>query len=528
MKKECPYCREGLEEQDAFYLLHWTREDEATETEKNYKALTDFLKEFSAISDRRKMDRFYKVWKNYNYEKIEDLPFAASEMILSREEVGELRGFLDHPEKPYKKIRASRLSALPSLEMGVRNEELLRTHKELPAVTENAAVEENEAEGKHYFYQKKNPEDEFDYQMDISYGTQDHIIIKVRRVCHNCYNVIPDELYMYDVVKVFLAAPPSSGKTSMLYSIFLNQDTFNRENGRYMTWESIQDISVEAPFKEFLNRAEKYKKNPREIDPTKVVFIPPLFLKFRYSETGSERIVILALYDNGGELFLDDSHENAKLFGELFSQKIKGMDAVLCLVSPESKERNDSRYGLGLKDEEIDRVLSASRILGKEEQRKAEENPLAEETTIGQLLEEMSARDKQNEQSSREVLKRLEQRLGGEAAMRQIAKEKYLGLIVSKIDYLSQSSLFRDEERKLFFEDAPCYFSDEEKYRKVERDKKMMDMLEDDLLVEYDLGKFRTYGYHFIAAFVEEQRRFHPIRVEEPLIEIVRDYFRQE
>lgn len=526
MENKCPYCQEVLDKEDAFYLFHWSKDSEADDDE-SYMELKEFLKNHIDISDRRKKERHEKVWKYYGYDKIEDLPFSSYDMILRKEEVRQLINFLEHPEAIRVEKHPSNLQLPQLIERNI-NEELLRKNTESYAdIRMDSMTDTVPSEGRQYFWREINADEEFDFQIDISYGIEEHVIVRVRRVCPNCYNLIPDDLYSYDIIKVYLMASPSSGKTSMLYSIFLNQDTFNRHNNRYMTWESIQDISIDPFFRNFWEQAKEYKRNPLKIDPTKVRFIPPLLLKVRYLESSEEKTVVLAVYDNGGELFLDNNNRIAEEDAEIYNQKIRGMDAVLCLISMDDSYRDDNRYELSMSQDKIEKVLQNSRILSLKEQRMIEEDPVEQEVTIWQILEELSGSKTIAGQSSRDILKILEYRLGGEKNMREIIQDKYFGLVVSKIDSLSQSSIFQDEERPLFYEDIETFFSDEEKYRKSERDRKMMQLLEEHQLVDYELTRFRVCNYHFIAAFIETQKQFHPIRVEEPLIGIVRDFFRK-
>lgn len=535
--RECPYCREFLDPgEDAAYLFHWCQEEDGSYENDEYRDLKELLKEYVPASDERRRRRFERVWKNYNYGSAEELLFQPQDMILSAEEIRMIQRWIREGlrSEPRQEPQDHELILKPGRRV---NADLLRQGRE-PAVSENggsgsAPGISGKGQGhKNYFCLPRNERDPMDCQMDIACGVRDHIIVKIRRVCPHCFNLIPDDLYRYDILKVYLAAIPWSGKTSMLYSVYRHKDTFNRVNGGKIRWEPIQDETVDPYYALFVREAELFETVDRNLPPTLVKFIPPLFLKFTCGTGEEQETVILALYDNGGEIFLThDSSSEAQEFGSTFNQKIRGMDALLCLLPLTEKDevRSDDRYSLGLSEEKKGQVLRQCKVLSGKEQRMIEENPLEPEITIEELLLRMSGSNVGAGAGSRDILRTLARELGS-ADMAEIVRDKYLSVVVTKIDKMIYSTLFQEKEKGLLFGEEEAYFTESYRNKKGERDKIMKILLEGGRipggqgLLAYDIHKFRECAFHFIAAYRENESTLHPIRVEEPLVYLVSDY----
>lgn len=538
--KECPYCREFLDSgEDAAYLFHWCQEEDGSYENNEYMVLKERLKEYIPASDERRRQRFERVWKNYNYGSAEELLFQPQDMILSAEEVRRIQRWIREG------VSSESQQATQEKEIILRsgrkiNADLLRQGRE-PAVSENResgyppGISEKGQENKNYFCLPRNEQDPMDCQMDIACGVRDHIIVKIRRVCPHCFNLLPDDLYRYDILKVYLAAIPWSGKTSMLYSVYRHKDAFNRVNGGKIRWEPIQDETVDPYYALFVREAELFENVDRNLPPTLVKFIPPLFLKFIFGTREEQETVILALYDNGGEIFLTRDSSEAQEFGSTFNQKIRGMDALLCLLALTEKDevRSDDRYSLGLSEEKKEQVLRQCKVMSGQEQRMIEENPLEPEITIEELLLRMSGSNVGAGAGSRDILRTLARELGS-ADMAEIVRDKYLSVVVTKIDKMIYSTLFQEKEKSLLFGEEEEYFTESYRNKKGERDKIMKILLEGGRipggqgLLAYDIQKFRECAFHFIAAYREEETTLQPIRVEEPLVYLVSDYLVQK
>ena len=311
----------------------------------------------------------------------------------------------------------------------------------------------------------------------------------------------------------------------MLYSLFVNQDKFNAVNEEHMKWESIQDMSVDKYFEKFYREMRKYEKS-KKVDPTSQIFIPPLFLKVTYKE----KTMIVSLFDNAGELFRENKNSR------LFNQKIKNMDALLCIINTEQSELARNSYRMKLEDDDIRLICEKSRVLSADEQEEAESNVLAEELTIEEILNRvLNKKMNHSDDEYKETMKESGQRLftnlgnylGGQTEMNNIVKDKYLSLVISRTDRLVHSAMILENEKKLFFENRMDYFSEIEKQRKLQRDKKMRQWKREGFLLDYDLEKFRDVNYHFVAAHIDGHDGIHPIRVEEPLVGIVEDFIRK-
>lgn len=535
--RECPYCREILDaKEDAAYLFHWCQEADGREDNEEYQELKELLRMYRPASEMRKEQRFGRVWKNYNYSTMDELLFQPNDMLLSADNIRMIQrwireGMLPEARKGPQENR--------NIQGGrKKNADLMRQDKDMQErrteLQEPSVPQPEEGQQKnHYFCLMRNEQDPMDCQMDIACGVRDHIIVMVRRVCPHCFNLVPDDLYRYDVMKIYLVAPPWAGKTSMLYSVYRHKDTFNRVNGRKIKWEAIQDEKVDPYYAAFVQEAKQFEAVQRDLPPTLVHFIPPLFLKFTCESEKNRETVILAIYDNGGEIFLpeESNSEMAREFGAVFNQKIRGMDAVLCMLTLTEKDevRNDDRYGMELSREKKAELLAKSRVTSEQEQRRIEENPLEQEMTIEETMLRLSGSNAAAGGKSREIFRTLERELGN-SDMQEIVRNQYLAVVVSKIDKLIYSTLFQENEKSLLFGEEEEYFTESFRNKKGERDKIMKELLRGDRipggqgLLAYDIHKFRDHSFHFIAAYIENEPSLRPIRVEEPLVYCVSDY----
>lgn len=516
-RNKCPYCWEGLHEQTAEYLLTW--QDDSVNIEQEYVRLGRLLRACKESSDGKIEARYQRVWKNYNHQRNE-LLFQTNDYILSKGQVQELIKGLNRSEvRTFQ--RPLRSTVRENLNFGKEDESELEEDEELLVehVEPEAELQEK------YFFKRRNTQNDADWQGDISRGANDAPIAYIRRVCPHCYNLIADDLYKYPIVNVYLMAVPGSGKTCMLYSLFVNQDKFNAVNEEHMKWESIQDMSVDKYFEKFYREMRKYEKS-KKVDPTSQIFIPPLFLKVTYKE----KTMIVALFDNAGELFRENKNSR------LFNQKIKNMDALLCIINTEQSELARNSYRMKLEDDDIRLICEKSRVLSADEQEEAESNVLAEELTIEEILNRvLNKKMNHSDDEYKETMKESGQRLftnlgnylGGQTEMNNIVKDKYLSLVISRTDRLVHSAMILENEKKLFFENRMDYFSEIEKQRKLQRDKKMRQWKREGFLLDYDLEKFRDVNYHFVAAHIDGHDGIHPIRVEEPLVGIVEDFIRK-
>ena len=80
----------------------------------------------------------------------------------------------------------------------------------------------------------------------------------------------------------------------------------------------------------------------------------------------------------------------------------------------------------------------------------------------------------------------------------------------------------------VFFDKNIDYFSEEQKQRKLQRNKKIKKWQKEGILLQYDLRNFRQVNYHFVAAHIDGNTGIQPIRIEEPFVGIVEDFIRRE
>ncbi len=520
-RNKCPYCWEELNEQTAEYLLTWR--DDSVDVEREYVKLGNLLSACKQSSDQKIEARFGGVWKNYNHTT-KNLLFQKNDYILSQQQVQTLIEGLNKSE-----VRSTRRTQ-PVVVTENFNFGLEVEHEEIEEEELLVEYTQPEAEPQEkYFFKRKNSKNNSDWQGDISRGAQDAPIAYIRRVCKHCYNLIPDDLYKYPIVNVYLMAVPGSGKTCMMYSLFLNQGNFNDVNKEHMKWESIQDRRVDKYFDQFYKEMRKYEK-VKMVDPTSQIFIPPLFLKVTHKEQTKEQTLVLALFDNAGELFRENKN------AALFNQKIKNMDALLCIINTEHGDLEKNAYRMKLEEDDVALICNKCRVLSADEQEEVESSFLEEELTIEEILtrylnKKLDAyeddRKETMKESGQRIFTNLENYMGGQAEMNEIMKDKYLSLVISRTDRLVHSAMILDHEKKLFFENRMDYFSEIEKQRKLQRDKKMRQWKRDGFLLDYDLDKFRDVNYHFVAAHIDGHDGIHPIRIEEPLVGIVEDFIRK-
>lgn len=520
-KCRCPYCREELKPQDAAYALVWSK----GKRKEDYPELAQFFADnnMEAKSEIRKRTRYNKVWKNYNYSE-NDMLFADEDYILIGEEVRRLVQFVSGtlPLTPWNTpVQAAEYQRNP-----------LDAWKEQEAVHPQSEAADQEDQPL-YYYNKRNNKDEFDLQGSVAYGTKDHIIAKVRRVCGSCFNLTPDDLYKYPTIRVYLMATPGSGKTCMLYSLYLNQNRFLQKNQYKMRWESLQDETVDPFYKSFQNEMEYYEKTKAASGPTEIKFIPPLLMKVIYKTNEKDEIVNVALFDNGGEIFVGKESKLAEQHAPVFNQRILGMDALLCMIDSDESDLQQEKYVTDFSKEVRNEIRKKSKVHSSEMQNEIEQNFLQDEITVGEILRKLLDDGKEDTYSSnirnnsKKILENLQKRFGGEQEMK-LLKEKYFALVISKTDLLVNSEIIPERERKLFFDDSMDYFSEEERQRKLVRDWKIDEWQNEGILVRYNLENFRNTNYHFVAAHIGTREGIQPIRIEEPLIGIVEDYIMQK
>ncbi len=531
-KRICPYCGKELDKRSAMYTLILCNEE--FELENRQDEFMERLHALESSSQEKKEARFEILWSHYGWNS-DDMKVWENEFILSEAELREMIHAIKHPEEEVEEKPVRTASSLFSTSL-----ENYGAALDLPKRQE---PKKKKAGCKNYFYQEINMSDEFDYQGDISFGVKSNIIAKVRRVCHHCYNLTPDDLYELPMVKVYIMATPSSGKSSMLYSLYLNQSNFLKKNAHKMRWSYIQDMTLDLYFKKFYEDAESYQADKNTVS-TAVKFIPPLLIRVDYTmddEDATLVSLVLALFDNGGELFVENTGQNV----QSLNQRVRDMDALVCILDGDNSALNQNKYSVHLSENDIAAVREKSVVLSAGSQEQMEQDMLMQNMTLEEIfasygvnfLQALPTEQENQEQqinnlrnSGIAIVKNLSKYLGTQDAMREMMKQQHFSLVISKVDLLATSQMIDTRDIDLFFgkDDMLDYFSEEQRQRKLERDRKMREWQRKDMLLNYDLKNFREVNYHFVAAHIAKRNGIWPIRIEEPLIGIVEDFVRRK
>lgn len=355
-------------------------------------------------------------------------------------------------------------------------------------------------------------------------------------VCPSCYNRIPEEIFELPLIKIALAASKSGGKTCMALSWFR---TLNDARGKGLN-SHVSQMDFISMLQDHLGMEDDFGKmlqkfNRENICPggTHKQFIPPIFLKMNWHGK-QERQALVGIYDAAGEV-ITESQRDAELV-----YYMKYMDGVIYMIEPDRtglKKGLTNQY-LCIRNEDIDAYYERARMLSVEEQSSVQARNFKKET----LAQIMNVRDGDiktfRENSAMEVLTALRSYVED-----MKLQQMHVALAISKCDEL------RSNREIAEYNKGNLFFMDEEK---VDNNLRNMRNLAIRKLFEEKIfnmqifdNVFKSCSLHMIAALGcpaevpadsekkgdwEESREsrltgdFNPIRVEEPLLELIFRY----
>ena len=338
------------------------------------------------------------------------------------------------------------------------------------------------------------------------------------------------------LIKIALAASKSGGKTCMALSWFR---TLNDARGKGLN-SHVSQMDFISMLQDHLGMEDDFGKmlqkfNRENICPggTHKQFIPPIFLKMNWHGK-QERQALVGIYDAAGEV-ITESQRDAELV-----YYMKYMDGVIYMIEPDRtglKKGLTNQY-LCIRNEDIDAYYERARMLSVEEQSSVQARNFKKET----LAQIMNVRDGDmktfRENSAMEVLTALRSYVED-----MKLQQMHVALAISKCDEL------RSNREIAEYNKGNLFFMDEEK---VDNNLRNMRNLAIRKLFEEKIfnmqifdNVFKSCSLHMIAALGcpaevpadsekkgdwEESREsrltgdFNPIRVEEPLLELIFRY----
>lgn len=347
-------------------------------------------------------------------------------------------------------------------------------------------------------------------------------------VCPSCYNLIPEEIFEMPLIKIALAASKSGGKTCMALSWFR---TLNDARGKGLN-SHVGQMDFVSMLQDHLGMDDDFGKmllkfNNKDICPggTHKQFIPPIFLKLNW-HSKKERQAIIGIYDAAGEI-ITESQRDAELVSYM-----KYMDGVIYMIEP---ERTGLQKGLTnqyrfLREEDMISYYKNAALLTLEAQAEAQSNNFRRETLSQIMNAHQGDMNVFRDNSAMEVLTALRSYVA-DTKLRQM----HVAMAISKCDELRSNNEIAEYNRgNLFFMNEERMDNDQKSMRKtaIKRlfEEKIFNMKIFDNI-------FKSYSLHMIAALgcpaeVQDDSsgeskltgQFSPIRVEEPLLELIYRY----
>ena len=355
-------------------------------------------------------------------------------------------------------------------------------------------------------------------------------------VCPSCYNRIPEEIFEMPLIKIALAASKSGGKTCMALSWFR---TLNDARGRGLN-SHVSQMDFVSMLQDQLGMEDDFGKMlwkfvHENICPggTNKQFIPPIFLKMNWHGR-QERQALIGIYDAAGEV-ITESQRDAELV-----HYMEYMDGVIYLIEPDRTglNRGLTNQYLCMRNDDIETYYQNARILSPEEQSDVQIRNLRKETLAQIMNVRQGDTSILRENSAMEVL----------TALRSYVEDTRLqqmnvALAISKCDELrSNHEMAEYNIGNLFFMDEGQLDNNQRSMRNIA----IQRLFEERIFnMQIFTNVFRSCSVHMIAALGcpaevpdgseergewEESREskltgdFNPIRVEEPLLELIFKY----
>lgn len=349
-------------------------------------------------------------------------------------------------------------------------------------------------------------------------------------VCPHCHNVLPQNFYKYDMLKIGLAGSIASGKTVYLSSIMMNGfEAMQREN---LTVRNISNPwdSFYMEMEENADRLWRYGICP---EPTRKNFRKPVFMEVNYRIEERSWQMILAIYDVAGELFREAAGSGRTGF-------IRYVDGFICLVDPAQMQLNQGLITGQSLDEE--RVLSKLYIMTKEEQIALQKLSNENGKQVMNFQDFMSADAPSDnyifERKAEGVLDNIRGALGNQGL-----HKKYMALTIAKSDLLEELNEIRSYVgSNLLFERGQVNYGFLNTDHHFLRQNILEQIFDHKIYrLQRSLEDYKASSLFAVSALgcetemVEEEERkiektvgkVNPIRVEEPVIWMIMKYMQE-
>lgn len=349
-------------------------------------------------------------------------------------------------------------------------------------------------------------------------------------VCQHCHNVLPQNFFKYEMLKIGLAGSIASGKTVYLCSLIMNgYDVLQRENLTVRSSGTLWDkYSVEMD--EQADRLWRYGICP---DSTQKMFRKPIFMEMTY-RLGSRTLHLLtAIYDVAGELLREATGSGRTGF-------LRHVDGFICLVDPAQMHLDHAVITNQIPDEE--RVLSKLYVMTKEEQVAFQRMSNDNGKQVMDFTDFMAAEGPSDsflfERKAEVILDNIRSVLGDTGL-----KQKYMALTLAKTDLLEElgeikaypgsSLLFEKNSVSYGFFDMDHHFLRQDILRQIFDQKvfrlqrSLEDYKESSMFAVSALGCETELSEGENGYIERTVGKVRPVRVEEPVLWMVMKYMRE-
>lgn len=349
-------------------------------------------------------------------------------------------------------------------------------------------------------------------------------------VCPKCHNVLPQNFFKYDMLKIGLAGSFASGKTVYLCSLMMNGfDVLQREN--------LTVRNAGNPWDEYMmemdEKADKLWRYGICPESTQKFFRKPIFMEMTYRLGDKTLHLITAIYDVAGELFKETIGSGRTLF-------LRHVDGLICLVDPLQMHLDHALITNQVPDEE--RVLSKLYIMSKEEQIAFQRMNHDNGNQVMDFTDFMTVKGPSDsflfERKAEVILDNIRSALGDVGL-----KQKYMALTIAKSDLLEElgeikaypgsSLLFEKNSVSYGFFDMDHHFLRQDILRQIFDQKvfrlqrSLEDYKESSMFAVSALG-CETELVEGEDGYVEKTvGKVRPFRVEEPILWMVMKYMQE-
>ncbi|MCI6858109.1 MAG: hypothetical protein MR867_02285 [Eubacterium sp.] len=399
----------------------------------------------------------------------------------------------------------------------VDNEVMTELNQELTAAGKELAV-------------KKFDMDSFGYTFHAEEGAV--TLFSNTMVCPFCHNVLPQNFFKYEMLKIGLAGSVASGKTVYLCSLMMNGfDVMQRENLTVRNAYGNPNDDYKLEMERNAERMLRYGICPESTSKT---FRKPVFMEITYRLGHEDFRMLTAVYDVAGELIKESSGTGRTGF-------VRHMDGFICLVDPAQMHLEHSLINKQIPDE--DRVLEKLHVMTKEEQmtiqKMSNENGGQVMNQADFMAENTVSDDYFYERRADMILDAIRSVLGDHEL-----KTKYMALTIAKSDLLEElgeikefrgsSLLFERKQVSAGFMNMDHHFLRQDVLKQIFDQKvfrlqrNLEDYKESGLFAVSALGCETEEIVEGTQKYTKTVGKVHPIRTEEPVLWMIMKFMQEK